>query len=248
MIKSTCRLNLSTILLISFVILFSSVENFGQRIKYADVAVSGGTLLSVSASYVNNWRLTLGPRDRWEAGLGLRLTSAFGKDVEYITSGPAKYTRSFTTPVIIFFAGQLPENWDTLTVKNVNVNSLNISANVAFNFTEKWGLGFNIDLVGLSFGPSSDGTLESNRVEFQDNVKPAVFNVLLTGDHDIGSLNSEFFLKYNFTEQWGARAVYQFLFTEFETSSAEQTFFDGTKNNRFRNKANNFGLAVYYCF
>lgn len=237
-----------TIFLISMMMFLYFVDNYGQRVRYTDVSITGGTLLSVSASYVNNWKLTLGPRDRWEAGLGLRLTSAFGKDVEYITSGPAKYTRSFTTPVVIFFAGQLPENWDTLTVKKVNVNSLNISANVAFNITEKWGLGFNIDLIGASFGPSSDAVFESNKVESPDKVKTTKFNVLLTGDHDIGSLNSEFFLKYNFSEHWGARAVYQFLFTEFETTSVEQTFFDGTKNSRFRNKANNFGLAVYYRF
>ncbi len=236
-------------ILLTIAVLFSfSIDNFAQRIQYADLSLSGGTIFSVSASYVNNWKLNLGKRDRWEAGLGLRLTSGFGKDKEYITSGPAKYTRGNTTPFVIAFASQLPENWDTLTIKKVNVYALNISGNLAYNFTEKWGIGLNIDLIGVSFGPGSESILESNKVKTTDEAKPATFNVLLTGDHDIGSLNSEFFIKYKFNDQWGARAVYQFLFTEYETTTIEQTFFDGAKNDRFRNKANNFGLAVFYTF
>jgi len=219
-----------------------------QSVKYADLSFSGGTTYAFSASYIHNWKLGLGKNNRWEAGLGLRYSGAFASDAEFITSGPAKYTRGNTTPFVIVFAEQLDKNWDTLTVRNPVINAINISANLAVDITEKFGIGLNIDLVGFSFGPEKQGQLESNKMVRNDVVKPTSFNVLLTGDHDLGSLNSEFFIKYRFNDHWGARAIYQFLFTEYETLNIEQTFYDGETNKRFRNKGNNFGLAVFYAF
>lgn len=241
-------LNLKSCVLILIMIAFCYGENFAQRIQYADLAVTGGTILAIAPSYVNNWKLNIGRRDRLEAGFGLRLSSAFGKNIEYITAGPAKYTRGNTTPFVIVFATQLPENWDTVTVNKAQVNALNLSANFGYNITDRLGLGFNIDLVGFSFGGSSEVIYESNNAKTSGNAKPTAFNALLTGDHDLGSLNSEFFIKYRFGEHWGARALYQFLFTEYTTTDVEQTFFDGEKTDRFRNKGNNFGLAAFYTF
>jgi hypothetical protein len=45
---------------------------------------------------------------------------------------------------------------------------------------------------------------------------------LLTGDNDIGSLNSEFFFKYKIDNRWGIKAVYQFYFAEYETRTVKQ--------------------------
>lgn len=82
----------------------------------------------------------------------------------------------------------------------------------------------------------------------EPNSKPVGFNILLTGDHDRGTLNSEFFVKYNLNDLWALKAVYQFIFVEYETETRKQTFSDGSSNNRFRNKANNFGLGLAYHF
>jgi hypothetical protein len=216
--------------------------------QFIDLAGTIGSAQGSGAlSYVYNWRI--GKNRKIEAGLGLRLTSAAGTKLTYITAGPARLTRSFTTPFIIFFAGQKTENWDTLTVQKPFVNALNVTINLGYRFSSRLSAGFNIDLVGATFGKKSSSVFQSNGKTSTDPAsKPAVFNLLLTGDHDQGSLNSEFFLKYQMNDKWGVRAIYQFLFTEYTTGSVRQTASDGTVIDRFRNKANNFGLGVSYQF
>ncbi|MBL0358022.1 MAG: hypothetical protein IPP72_14635 [Chitinophagaceae bacterium] len=139
------------------------------------------------------------------------------------------------------------ENWDTLTVQRPWANALNLTANIGYNFNSKWSTGFNIDLVGFAFGRKSAAVLTSNGItRTEPAAKVSGFNLLLTGDLDYGNLNSEFFLKYQLDHRWGIRGVYQFIFNEYKTSSIKQTAPDGTEVDRFRSKANNFGLAVSY--
>ena len=201
---------------------------------------------TAAASYVHNWKI--GKRKKWEAGLGLRWTTYFGTKTDFITA-PAKLARTNTTPFLIFFAGQRTDYHDTLTVQRPLTHSANISINLGYNFTNKWSAGFNIDLIGFTFGRESSAIFKSNgTTKIEPMAKPAAFNVLLTGDHDRGSLNSEFFVKYKITPRWGVKAVYQFVFIEYETENIHQIAPDGTVNNRFRNKANMFGLGVSYNF
>ncbi len=225
---------------------FTQTGTLSKTDRFVDLAATiGSSRGAVAASYVHNWRL--GQKKKWEIGIGGRLTSSFGTKQEYITAGPAKLTRSSTIPFLIVFAGQKTENWDTLTVQRPLVNSLNFTANVGYNFSSKWSGGFNIDLIGFSFGRKSAAILTSNGItRTEPSAKPAGFNLLLTGDHDYGSLNSEFFLKYKLNSRWAVRGVYQFLFNEYKTSSIKQTAPDGTEINRFRIKANNLGVAVSY--
>ena len=129
------------------------------------------------------------------------------------------------------------------------INSINVSLNFGYNFSEKISAGFNIDLIGFSFGRNESGILTSDGTSTNEpEAKPSSFNVLLTGDNDIGSLNSEFFFKYKFDNRWGIKVVYQFYFAEYETRTVKQIAPDGTEVYRFRNKANNFGLGVSYHF
>ena len=126
---------------------------------------------------------------------------------------------------------------------------MNLTINLGYNLSRRLYAGFNIDVVGFSFGRKGSGILTSNgTTTIEPNAKPAAFNALLTGDHDRGTLNSEFFLKYAFQERWAVKAVYQFLFVEYETQQRTQTFSDGSMNNRFRNKGKNFGLGIAYHF
>ena len=201
---------------------------------------------TIAAAYVHNWKL--GKRKKLEAGLGLRWTSYFGTKKDFITA-PARLARTNTTPFLIFFAGQRTDYHDTLTVQRPLTHSVNISINIGYNFSRKWNAGFNIDLIGFTFGRKSSAILTSyGYTKIEPVAKPAAFNLLLTGDHDYGSLNSEFFLKYKITSQWGIKAVYQFVFIEYETNNINQVAPDGTIVNRFRNKANNFGLGISYNF
>ena len=225
---------------------FAQVNKLSKTYQFIDLAGTvGSSRGSVVASYVYNWRL--GQKKRLEFGLGARLTTSFGTKQEYTTAAPARLTRTSTTPFLIVFAGQKYENWDTLTVQRPLVNSLNVSLNFGYNFTTKLYGGFNIDLVGFSFGRKTAAILTSNGItRTEPAAKPTAFNVLLTGDYDYGTLNSEFFLKYKLNDRWAVRGVYQFLFTEYKTSSIKQTAPDGTEIERFRSKQNNFGVGVSY--
>lgn len=226
----------------------------GQQIEpaktnqFIDLAGTiGSSQGSGALSYVYNWHI--GKKRKIEAGLGLRLTSVAGTKLTYTTAGPARLTRSFTTPFVIFFAGQKTENWDTLTVQHPFVNALNVTINLGYRFSPKFSAGFNIDLIGATFGQKSSSVFQSNGQTSTDAAsKPNAINILLTGDHDQGSLNSEFFLKYQINDKWGVRAIYQFLFTEYTAGSVRQAAADGTVIDRFRNKANNFGAGVSYSF
>lgn len=181
-------------------------------------------------------------------GIGLRNTAYFGVKRDFWTA-PAKLARTNTTPFLIFFAGQKTENWDTLTVQRAFTNSLNVTANLGYHITNKLYAGFNIDVIGFTVGQKSSAILKSNgSTKTEPAAKPAAFNLLLTGDHDLGTLNSEFFLRYNINKTWSVKGIYQFLFVEYETTTIKQTAPDGTQNDRFRNKANNFGVGVAYHF
>ncbi|MEO5685083.1 MAG: hypothetical protein ABIQ88_20735 [Chitinophagaceae bacterium] len=207
------------------------------------VGESQGT---AAASYVYNWRL--GKKRKWEAGLSLRYTGYFGVKKDF-TTAPGRLARGTTTPFLIVFAEQKTENWDTLTVQRPFVNSVNLAANFGYNFNARWSLGFNIDLVGFSFGRTTSGILTSNGVtRTEPAAKPTSFNALLTGDNDYGNLNSEFFLKYKLAQRWGIKAVYGFYFAEYKTNTIKQTAPDGTLVDRFRVKANTLGLGVSYHF
>ena len=226
---------------------FSQSSKLARTNRFVDLSATiGESQGAVAASYVHNWRL--GKKKKWEIGYGARLTSYFGVKTDF-TTAPARLSRTTTFPFIIVFAGHETKNEDTLNVQRPFTNSVNLSTNLGYNFNERWSAGFNIDLIGFTFGRTTSGVLTSNGVtKTEFAAKPGAFNLLLTGDNDIGSLNSEFFLKYNLNNRWGIKAVYQFLFVEYKTTTIRQTAPDGTLVDRFRNKANTFGIGASYHF
>jgi len=240
------------IFLVLILIVLSVLAN-GQTVedirinRYVDLAGTiGQSQGSLSGSYVHNWKLW--KKRKWEAGFSLRWSSYFGTKTEF-TTAPARLARTNTTPFLIFFAGQRKETQDTLTVQRPFTNSVNMAINLGYNFNRRWGVGFNIDLIGFTFGRKSPAILVSNgEMQTEPAAKPASFNLLLTGDHDRGSLNSEFFLRYHFNDTWSIRGIYEFLFVEYKTQMTKQVAPDGTVVDRFRNKANTFGLGISYHF
>ena len=222
------------------------VNNERLRRYFDFTAAFGQSQGTVSATYGHNWKLW--KKQKWELGLSARWSTYFGSKKNFITA-PARLARTNTTPFLIFFAGQKTENHDTLTVQRPLTTSLNFAVNAGYNITPKWYLGFNIDVIGLTFGRKSSAILTSNgTTRTESEAEPAIFNLLLTGDHDLGSLNSEFFLQYNLNKSWSIKAVYQFIFIEYVTQNIKQTAPDGTMVDRFRNKANTFGLGFAYNF
>lgn len=238
------KIGIVLLLLLPFSVVMAQSKPEKRIHQYADLAVTAGASQGTAAlSYVHNWKI--GKKKNWEIGIGARLTSYFGTQKEYVTAGPARLTRSFTTPFLIFFAGQETQNWDTLTVQRPFTNSLNASINLGYQFNKKWSAGFNIDLIGFTVGRKTSGILTGNGITRNDpEVKPSAFNLLLTGDHDLGSLNSEFFLAYKLNDKWSLRGIYQFYFSEYKTTNLVQVASDGTIIDRFRNKANTFGIGI----
>ena len=238
-------------LLLAVMILFTVIVQAQKKAtginQFVDLTGTvGRSQGTAAAAYVRNWKF--GKHKKLEAGLGLRWTTYFGTQTEF-TTAPARLARTNTTPFLIFFAGQRTDYHDTLNVQRPLTNSLNVSINLGYNFSNRWNAGFNIDLIGFTFGRTSSAILQSYGVtKTEPTAKPASFNVLLTGDHDYGSLNSEFFLKYKIDKRWGLKAVYQFFFVEYKTENIKQIAPDGTMVDRFRNKTNNFGLGASYNF
>ena len=148
----------ATTLLMSFCPSAISQLQLPGRYHFVDITGTvGSSQGSVSASYVHNWRL--GRSRKIEAGIGARWTTYFGTKIDFLTSGPARKTRSYTTPFLIFFAGQEEENFDTLTVQRPLTNSLNLTINLGYNISSRLYAGFNIDVVGFSFGRKGTGIL-----------------------------------------------------------------------------------------
>ena len=215
--------------------------------RFADFSATiGASQQTLAASYVYNWRV--GKKRKFELGLGLRNTAYFGIKKDFWTA-PANVARSSSVPFLVVVSGQKTENWDTLTVQRPFTNSLNVSANFGYHLSNRWYAGFNIDLIGFTVGRTGSAVFTSNgTTTTEPAAKPAPFNLLLTGDLDLGSLNSEFFVYYNLNDKWSVKAVYQFMFVEYKTTNVKQTAPDGTIVDRFRNKANNAGIGVAYHF
>jgi len=165
----------------------------------------------------------IGKKKKFKIGYGIRFTSYFGSNQNYMTAPPELTAK--------------PESIDTLFMTKAQVNALNVSINLQYSFSSKFEVGFNIDAVGLSFGGKQTGQFISSTLPpinelHMHNASVTPFNLLLVGDNDIGTLNSELYVRYWLSEKIGIKAGLGFLFTEFTTNN--KLAFD---NDRFRNKS-----------
>ncbi len=189
-------------------------------------------------------------KHRFKVGYGLRFTSYYGySDGKYYTTAPSKYTSTIQGPTTIW-SQTIEKNIDTVAFSNPQVNSLNISINLQYSLSKKIDLGFNIDAFGLSFGGKQNASVISSVYDpnqpFVQTSKPTKVNLLLTSDNDIGSLNSEFYLRYWISEHFGIRAGYTFYFSEYTTSNKLSFDSGRIQNDRFRLKSSLLMLAVSY--
>ena len=126
-------------------------------------------------------------------------------------------------------------NIDSIKYASTQVNSFNLSINIQYTTKEKIDIGFNIDAIGFSFGKKETGeyiAYQSTSNNTIQSAKPTPFNLLLVSDNDLGSLNSELFIRYWLSPKWGLRAGASFLFTEYTTDNKLRL-----ENDRWRNKA-----------
>lgn len=233
-----------TLLIISCIGSSSIAQNSFKENHNFDLA------LSVGSSEFNGslaWNQTHGifKGGKFKLGYGLRFNAYSGSNKDY-TTAPAELTSNTTGPGV-FFSETFYENIDTFRVASAQHNSLNAAIYIEYDFNEKWGLGFNIDAIGIGFGSTVDGTMISSFSTPNDNLtqeaKPTSFNLLLISDNDIGMLNSELYAKYQHTEKLGFRLGFNFEFTEYTTSNTIPYNFD---NDRFRYKSLMGMIAINY--
>ncbi|MDX2189423.1 MAG: hypothetical protein SFY32_06150 [Bacteroidota bacterium] len=207
--------------------------------------------IAVGASQMcqsNSWTIfkELDKKKNFRIGFGLRESMYFGfGDINYYTA-PAKHTSGEEGPQVIF-KDNIISNIDTIKVHNPTVGMCNIHAVIQYTFFKKLDLGFNIDLVGFSFGAKTNNQYRPNLAVSGNNrsieaSNPTIFNLLLVSDNDLGSLNSEFYARYWINQKWAVKAMYTFMFTEYTTTNKLRL-----DNDRFRNKSSMIGLGISCC-
>lgn len=217
-------------------------ENAKQDRSLVVSGSAGASEFSGSIAYQHVWKI--GKKRKLGIGTGLRLTSYQGYN-KYFKTAPAKLTSGKTGPGV-FFSEDIVENIDSVLFKRSQLNALNLSINFVYDFNKKFSAGLNIDAIGFTVGGKRTGRYFANNGAGQTvTASPTAFNLLLISDNDLGSLNSELFVKYKWNDKWGARLGFQFLFVEYRTDQKVQTTPSGEQNDRFRNKsaAGLFGIT-----
>jgi hypothetical protein len=199
-----------------------------------DIALAAGnSQFSGAASWVHFHGIG-NKKQKFKIGYGVRYTSYMAKNKAYVTA-PAKITAGKTGPQVLFTEINLAK-YDTINFQKSQHHAINISINLQYSFTQKLEVGFNIDAVGFTFGPKQTGSFVSSvrpaSTPQQQAAKPTPLNALLISDNDIGTLNSELYARYWFSDKIAVRAGLSFLFTEY-TSINKLT----DNNNRWRNKS-----------
>lgn len=202
-----------------------------------------GSLTTVALSV--NQLHGLGRTRCFRVGYGLRLTSAFGHTTDYKTAPPGLVKGRGKGSVIGLFSKDLDENIDTLRLPKTQANSINLSFNLEYALSRRVELGFNIDVIGFTFGSKQSGTFIANsplRSPLSGTVQETrltPFNILLGDKSDRGSLNSEGYVRYRLSPRISLRTGFSFQFNEY-TTNRTLTF----DNDRFRSSNLRVLLAI----
>lgn len=206
-------------------------KSFPKKQQYADLSFGfGNSQVSIVGGYYHNWNF--GKKNRFFVGTGVRFGNYSGKNISFL-SAPASLAAE-------------ESKTDTLFGPSPSIYSFNTFINLGYNLTAKLQAGFNIDVLGFSFGPEGSPVFRSNGGQVTTKAKPTSFNLLLVGNNDRGTLNSEFYLRYKFNDKLGLKGSYQYLFTELTTETKVQTIPE--QNDRFRKKAGLFSVGISYYF
>jgi hypothetical protein len=217
----------------TFTLLLISVVSFSQKknTTIIDVAAAFGNGFSPALSVNKMWKI--GNRGRFKVGTGWRFTYYQKNNVQTITA-PAVLTSGEKGPQVLFLEN-IASNLDTLTFPQVSMGYINIPIHLQYSFGDKLDVGFNIDVIGFSFGKKQTGSFQSSASASldgsQQTASPTAFNLLLTSDNDLGSLNSELYTRYWATPKIGIRVGASFQFVEYTTDNLL-----AFGNDRFRAK------------
>lgn len=191
----------------------------------ATVALGGG-MGNLSIDFFHLWKL--GKQKKLEVGLGGRLTSIFGSN-QYFSSAPPDLANN-------------DSNVDSVYLGSMQINAVNLALGFGYSLSTKFSVGFNIDAIGFSFGGTQQGTYIKDLQRTNIAASPTVFNVLLVDVNDRGTLNSEFYARYQLSEKWLLKIGLQHVFTEYTTNTQVQQV--PIPNDRFRRIVNMVSVGV----
>jgi hypothetical protein len=218
-----------TLLLLPFLLLsLSIIAQNGTSFELGGAI--GSSVNSISASGFQNFGI--GSKKKFYVGTGVRFTTFFGNNINF-TTAPADLTAD-------------DKNVDTLFAPSPALNSLNLMISLGYKVSEKFDVGFNIDAIGISFGPTGSPSYIRNGKSTPSSASPTSTNILLVGDNDKGSLNSHLFIRYKLSDHLGLKVAYQFLFNELTTTTKIQTI--PSANDRFRAKSTMVYVGLNYNF
>jgi hypothetical protein len=241
------RLVVVTLFLLSYLTGTGQEQRYRENINF-DLAVSASSQRFATALSASHLSRALKGIPNLQVGYGVRFTTFVAAN-QYYTTAPSRYTSPIQNLGTIF-SKTLVENIDTIVTATSISYSLNAAVHIHYRFNQKLGAGFNIDVAGITFGPRKHFNVISNVFDAGQSPvvagNPTRFNLLLTSDNDIGSLNSEFYVTLAVSNRIGLRAGYTFLFSEY-TTDQDLSFDQGRiRNDRYRHKAGMLLIAVSY--
>lgn len=198
--------------------------------QYSSFDASGAVGMGkYSGAVSGNHTQAVGGDNNFRFGLGIRYSVFSGSDLTYETAPQHKI-----------------DEIDEFVVENPINHGLNLFLEAEYGFNEDWGAGFNIDLMGLGFGPRRTGKFLTDEDGHPSEVaaSPTSFNLLIMGPMDRGQLKSEFYAAYTVDEQIRVRGGADMSFAEYTTDQVLTN-----DNDRFRHIAMMmFGGASYNPF
>ncbi len=209
-------------------------DNHSSPDRTADLMLGvGNGQTNLSMSYQFAWRF--GAKQRLRMGVGARLNQFFANN-KYFVTAPAKIVKGEAGPAALFNE-PIKANMDSVLITKARTSSLNAMIHISYAITDKLQAGFNIDVIGISYGGSTPGTYINGNApdgiySKPVNASPSTFNLLLVGENDLGSLNSEFYVTYSLNEKLALKAGVQHIFMEYTTDTKIQQLPE--PNDRFR--------------
>lgn len=188
-------------LILFCIICLLSSKIIAQRAKVSQVFTFGGAFSSGQfiPSISFGEQLLFGKDYRFAIGSGIRATIFSAKGSTF-TGLKSPYLSTTITPLV-----------------RENMFILNVPISAEYQ-GDKVVAGFNIDLIGLTFGRSKDSLAINNYTGSTDNlsVKPTQFNFALGS---AGSTNSEVYVGFRIREEITVKAGISFLFTKLNLRS-----------------------------
>lgn len=191
-------------LILFCIICLLSSKITAQRAKVSQVFSLGGAFSNSQFIPTVSFgeQVSFGNNYRFSVGSGVRMT-VFSAKGNTFTGLKSPYLSTTITP---------------LTRENMSIFNIPITAEYQGN---KIVAGFNIDLIGLTFGKSKDSLAISNYTGSTENlsVKPTSFNFVFGS---AGSTNNEVYIGFRLREEITIKAGVSFLFTKLNLRSTTE--------------------------